>query len=94
MRRSDTAAVVEALKEVSLDETPMGPQRMDSRANPVFDVSIRKVAKGPHGLWNVPTGKSYERVGQFCTYDPKEFLRHPVYSKSYQGDGVWPKPRK
>lgn len=90
---SDAEAVVKALKNVSLTKTPMGPQELDSHGNPVFDVSIRKVVKGPHGLWNVPT-KTYEQVGQFWRYDEKEFLRHPVYSKSYQGAGVWPNPRK
>jgi branched-chain amino acid transport system substrate-binding protein len=88
---SDKKAFVKALNEVSLENTPMGPETMDEYGNPIFNVYIRKVEQGPHGLWNVPV-KTYEKVSQFWTYDPQEFLKHPVYSKTYQGNGAWPDP--
>ena len=47
--------------------------------------------RGPHGLWNVPV-QTYRAVTQFWTYDPQALLDHPVYSKSYQGNGAWPDP--
>jgi len=87
---SDQQAFITAMKTETLS-TPMGPQTLDPHGNPIFDVYVRKVVAGPHGLWNVPV-KTFPHVTQFWTYDPQEFLNHPVYSKSYQGDGVWPNP--
>lgn len=89
----DSEKVVAALKDVQLDETPFGPQQLDSRGNPVSNVYIREVRTTERGVMNVPV-KKYEDVSQFWKYEPKEFLRHPVYSKGYQGDGAWPMPRK
>ncbi len=89
---SDKEAVVNALRSVDLAATPMGPQTVDEFGNPIFNVYIREVQSGPRGVWNVPTGETYESVGQFWTYDPTEFLAHPVYNKTYQGNGVWPDP--
>jgi branched-chain amino acid transport system substrate-binding protein len=89
---SDRTALVAALKAVNLQSTPMGPEKLDSYGNPIFNVYIRKVEKGPHGPWNVPI-KTIPNVSQFWNYDPKEFLAHPVYSKGYQGNGVWPDPK-
>lgn len=88
---SDQKALINAMKTETLD-TPMGTEKMDSYGNPIFNVYIRKVEQGPHGLWNVPI-KTYPNVSQFWTYNPQEFLKHPVYSKSYQGNGVWPNPQ-
>ena len=87
---SDQQAFITAMRTEKLT-TPMGVQTLDSHGNPVFDVYIRKVEQGPHGLWNVPV-QTYHAVTQFWTYDPQAFLNHPVYSKSYQGNGVWPDP--
>jgi branched-chain amino acid transport system substrate-binding protein len=89
---SNADAVVKAIKAVSLTDTPFGPEKVDSYGNPIFNVYVRKVENGPHGPWNVPI-KTYENVSQFWHYDPKEFLAHPVYTKNYQGNGVWPDPK-
>jgi branched-chain amino acid transport system substrate-binding protein len=89
---SNTDQLLQALKGVSLEHTPFGPERLDQYGNPVFNVYIREVRNGPYGPWNVPT-KTYSGVSQFWKYDQAEFLRHPVYSKEYQGAGVWPEPR-
>jgi branched-chain amino acid transport system substrate-binding protein len=89
---ADSAAFLAALKDVSLEHTPFGPEKLDDYGNPVFNVYIREVRKGPYGSWNVPV-KTIPGVGQFWTYEPGAFLDHPVYSKAYQGAGVWPEPR-
>lgn len=88
---SNRDALVKALKSVNLSSTPMGPLKIDERGNPILNVYVRKVEKGPHGLWNVPV-KTYPAVSQFWTYNVEEFLKHPVYSKTYQGIGAWPSP--
>jgi len=88
---SDPVRFIETLRGVDLEESPLGPQEMDRYGNPVFDVYIRKVEKGPNGYWNVPI-KTYKDVSQFWTYGPEEFLKQPVYSKQYQGADKWTPP--
>jgi len=88
---ASNTALEKALRAVSLTNTPMGPEKMDQYGNPIFNVYIRKVENGPHGPWNVPI-QTIPDVSQFWHYNPQEFLAHPVYSKSYQGNGVWPNP--
>jgi branched-chain amino acid transport system substrate-binding protein len=82
----DTKKLMETLKGISFDDSIFGPMKLDEYNNPVFDVYIRKVEKRPDGkLWNVPTGKVYKNVSQFWTFDPKEYLKQPVYSRTFQG---------
>jgi branched-chain amino acid transport system substrate-binding protein len=88
----DTGAFLQAVRNVSLAHTPFGPEKLDGYGNPVFTVYIRQVQQGPHGAWNAPL-TTYDQVSQFWHYDPAQFLAHPVYSKTYQGNGVWPQPR-
>lgn len=88
----DTEAFLEATRAIELDDTPGGPMRLDEYDNPVQNVYIREVQIRDDGLlWNVPV-ETFEEVSQFWTYDPEEFLEHPVYSREYQGNGVWPEP--
>ena len=88
----DTEAFLTAVREIEV-EAPSGPMRLDKYDNPVQNVYIREVRQRDDGrLWNVPT-ETFEKVSQFWTYDPDEFLDHPVYSRDYQGDGVWPDPQ-
>jgi branched-chain amino acid transport system substrate-binding protein len=87
----DTEAFLEAVRNIEL-ETPGGPMNLDEYDNPDQNVYIREVQAREDGrLWNVPT-QTFENVSQFWEYDPEEFLDHPVYSRDYQGDGVWPEP--
>lgn len=89
---SDQETFLEAVRSVQLDETPMGQMELDEYNNPIENVYIREVQEREGGgLWNVPI-ETYESVSQFWTYDPQEFLDHPVYSREYQGNGVWPEP--
>jgi branched-chain amino acid transport system substrate-binding protein len=89
---SDPDAVIEALRAVELgDDNPFGPLRVDEYGQSVFNVYVRQVEEGPNGPWNVPI-EEFPEVSQFWEYDPEEFLEHPVYSRDYQGNGVWPDP--
>jgi branched-chain amino acid transport system substrate-binding protein len=90
----DTEAFLEAVRSIQLEDAPAGPLSLDEYDNPVFNVYVREVQRNENGLlWNVPT-ETFEGVSQFYTYDPEEFLAHPVYSREYQGNGVWPEPRQ
>jgi branched-chain amino acid transport system substrate-binding protein len=87
----DTDAFLEATRAIELD-TPGGPMKLDEYDNPDQNVYVREVQRREDGrLWNVPI-ETFENVSQFWEYDPQEFLDHPVYSRDYQGNGVWPEP--
>ena len=83
---SDKVKFMEALKAVSLTDTPRGPIKFDHLNNVVGTFYIRRMgtegAKYGLKLWN-KTIKTYENVSQFWTWPEKDFLAHPVYSRSY-----------
>lgn len=88
----DTEALLDAVRNAQI-ETPGGPMQLDEYDNPVQNVYIREVQRRDDGrLWNVPT-ETFDKISQFWEYDPQEFLDHPVYSRDYQGNGVWPDPQ-
>ncbi len=81
----DPKKFLEAVKSISLSNSPNGPIKLDSYGNPIYNVYIRKVEKRPDGkMWNVPI-KTYENVSQFWTYKPEDYLKQPVYSREFQG---------
>lgn len=89
---SDSEAFLAAIREVQFDDTPMGPVALDEYDNPVQNVYIRQVEEREDGrMWNVPI-ETFDSVSQFWNYDVDDFLAHPVYSRDYQGNGVWPDP--
>ena len=71
-----------ALRSVELKDTPRGPIKYDHLGNVVGDFFIRRVDKENGKLVN-KTVKTYHDVSQFWTYDEKEFLSKPVYSRNY-----------
>ena len=77
---------MEALKRVSLTDTPRGPIKFDHLNNVIGTIYIRRLGKdgAKYGLklWN-KTIKTYENVSQFWTWSEQEFLAHPVYSRDY-----------
>lgn len=85
------SAFLKAVKAVHLSHTPFGPESLDKYGNPVMNVYVRKVEKRKSDgkLWNVPI-YTYKKVSQFWTYDPKKYLKQPVYSRSFQGNNVHP----
>jgi branched-chain amino acid transport system substrate-binding protein len=75
-------AFMAALKKTHLKEGPLGEIILDEYSNPVFNIYIRKVEKVEGRLVNSVL-KTYPKVSQFWTYNPKEFLAAPVYTRDY-----------
>ncbi|MCK9908326.1 ABC transporter substrate-binding protein [Microbacteriaceae bacterium K1510] len=81
-KADDKEAFVKALRAVDLKDTPRGPIKFDHLGNVVGNFFIRRVEKANGKLAN-KTVKTYENVSQFWTYDEKDFLSKPVYSRNY-----------
>ena len=77
----DKDAFMAALRATKVD-TARGPVRFDEFGNVVGNVYIRKVARKDGRLVNSVI-KTYPDVSQFWTYDPKQFLANPVYSRDF-----------
>jgi branched-chain amino acid transport system substrate-binding protein len=75
-------ALAEALHQLSLADTPRGPVKFDHLGNVIGDVFIRKCERKGNELVNTVI-KRYPNVGQFWTYDEKQFLAQPVYARDY-----------
>lgn len=80
-RIEDKNALMKALKGIKVD-TVRGPVAFDEYGNVVGNVYIRKVERKQGRLVNTVI-KTYPNVSQFWTYDPKEFLKNPVYSRDF-----------
>jgi branched-chain amino acid transport system substrate-binding protein len=78
----DRNAIMAALRNVQVPNDPRGEVRLDALGNPVMDVYIRKVERKNGKLVNAVI-KTYPAVSQFWTYDKKDFLANPVYSRDY-----------
>jgi branched-chain amino acid transport system substrate-binding protein len=78
----DKDALIAALRGVSLSDTPRGAFRFDSLGNVVGNVFIRRLERKDGKLVNTIV-KTYSDVSQFWTYDPKQYLAQPVYSRDY-----------
>jgi branched-chain amino acid transport system substrate-binding protein len=76
----DRKALAQALHQISLTDTPRGPVKFDHLGNVVGDIFIRRCESKGGNLVNT-TVKTYPSVSQFWTYDEKEFLAQPVYSR-------------
>jgi branched-chain amino acid transport system substrate-binding protein len=77
----DKQAFIKALRAVRV-ETLRGPIEFDEYGNVVGNIYIRKVEKKDGRLVNTNI-HTYPKASQFWTYDPKEFLKHPVWSRDY-----------
>ncbi|HEX9926608.1 MAG TPA: ABC transporter substrate-binding protein [Anaerolineae bacterium] len=85
----DSQALIDAVKAIELDDSPLGPVRLDELGNPIQNMYIRQVALREDGRpWNIVIDEIPE-VSQFYKYDQAEFLAQPVYSRDYQGID-WP----
>ena len=80
-RIEDKQAFIKALRAVRVD-TLRGPIAFDEYGNVVGNIYIRKVEKKDGRLVNTNI-YTYSNVSQFWTYDPKEFLKQPVYSRDW-----------
>jgi len=81
-KSDDKEAFVKALRAVDLKDTPRGPIKFDHFGNVIGDFFIRRLEKVNGKLVN-KTVKTYNNVSQFWTYDEKDFLSKPVYSRNY-----------
>src|SRR2546428_3607764 len=80
-RIEDKQTFIKALRAVRVD-TLRGPIAFDAYGNVVGSIYIRKVERKDGRLVNTPV-YTYPNVSQFWTYDPKEFLKQPVYSRDW-----------
>jgi branched-chain amino acid transport system substrate-binding protein len=78
----DRKALAEALHQISVADTPRGPIKFDQYGNVVGDFYIRRCQRKDGQLVNTIV-KTYPSVSQFWTYNEKEFLANPVYSRDY-----------
>jgi branched-chain amino acid transport system substrate-binding protein len=78
----DAASFLKALHDVRLTRGPIGPVRLDEYGTPILDIYIRKVTRVNGKLVNGIL-KTYPHVSQFWTYDPKEFVTRPPFSRDY-----------
>lgn len=81
-KADDRKALAEALRQVTLADTPRGPVAFDKYGNVVGEIFIRKCERKDGRLINTII-KRYPDVGQFWTYPEKEFLANPVYSRDW-----------
>ena len=78
----DNKALIDALRKVSLTDTPRGAFRFDRLGNVVGDTFIRRCERKDGKLVNTII-KKYPDVSQFWTYNETEFLANPVYTRDY-----------
>jgi branched-chain amino acid transport system substrate-binding protein len=76
----DKNALIKALRENKVADTARGPVRFDKYGNVVGNIYIRRVEK-KNGRYVNAVVKTYPDVSQFWTYNPDEFLKHPVYNR-------------
>ena len=81
-KTEDRQKLIEALRAVSLADTPRGAFHFDHLGNVVGNVFIRRIERKNGKLVNAIV-KTYADVSQFFTYDEKQFLAQPVYSRDY-----------
>ena len=81
-RTDDKAALMTAMRGLTLEDSPRGIVRLDDYGNAVGNIYVLEVQRRDGRLMNIPI-KTYEDVSQFWTYDPEEFLSQPVYSRDY-----------
>ena len=78
----DKDAIIKALREVSLTDSPRGPFHFDHFGNVIGNVYIRRLER-EGGKLVQKTIKTYPNTGQFWTFEEKWFLEQPVYSRDY-----------
>jgi branched-chain amino acid transport system substrate-binding protein len=80
-RVEDKPAFIKALRAARVD-TVRGTVAFDDYGNVVGNDYIRKVERKDGRLVNTVV-HTYPNVSQFWTYEPKEFLKNPVYSRDW-----------
>ena len=80
-KASNPEALMAALRKTNVP-TVRGQVKFDDYGNVVGDVYVRKVERKEGRLVNA-VSKTYPNVSQFWTYDTKQFLANPVYSRDW-----------
>ena len=78
--KTEKQSLIDAMRAVSLIDTPRGAFRFDHLGNVVGNVFIRKLERKDGKLVNTIV-KTYADVSQFWTYDEKKYLAAPVYTR-------------
>jgi branched-chain amino acid transport system substrate-binding protein len=78
---SDPAALIKAIRGLSLPNAPRGPITLDAYGAPIQNVYIRKVEDKGGKLQNTVL-KTYPKVSEFWTWTPQEYLARPAYNRS------------
>lgn len=78
---SDPDKVVKALKSIEI-KSVRGPLRSDPYGSLDMNIYIRKVERVGGEFQNTVI-HTYPLVSQFWHYDPKEYLKQPVYTRDY-----------
>ena len=73
---------IAALHKVELTDTPRGPIRFDEYGNPIQNIYVRKVERVGGRLQNSVI-YTFEKVSQFWTYKPDEYLKNPVDDRNF-----------
>lgn len=81
-RVEDKDAFMKALRNPGTVRDPRGEWRLDQYGNPVMPLYIRKVERRGGKLVNAVV-QTYPDGSQFWTYDAKDFLKNPVYSRDF-----------
>lgn len=79
---ANPAALIEQLKHVALADAARGPIKIDEYGNRVENVYIRRVEQRNGKLENLVI-KKYSNVSQFWEWNPRQYLAHPIYTRSY-----------
>ena len=78
----DRVAFLREMLAVQLPNAPRGPIRLDSYHNPIQNEFVRRVEIQDGRLVNTVI-YTYHNVSQFWTFQPADFLKQPVYDRSY-----------
>jgi len=78
----DKDAFMKALRSLDIKDSFRGPMHIDKYGNPDLTIYIRKVERKNGRLVNAVM-QTYPNVSQFWKMSPQDFLKSPVYSRSF-----------
>lgn len=74
--------LLKAMQTYKMTDAPRGEFVLDEYGNPIQNIYIRKVERVDGQLQNTVV-HTYPKVSQFWKYDPKEYLKQPLYTRNY-----------
>lgn len=82
---SDQDAFLAAVRSIELEDSALGPMTLDEYDHPIQNIYIREVVKRDDGRLCNAVIDTIPNTSQFWTFDPEEYMSHPIYSQEYQG---------